>query len=557
MASDGIGAADRGLPAIPGVTIGVEIGRGGSASVWSGTQDSLGRAVAVKLLDSNHAESFRRERAALVKLSEHPAIATVYDAGVTAEGQPYLVLHDYQGGSLSDRIAATGPLPAIDVVAIGRRMADALLAAHRAGVVHCDVTPSNVLFDSDGAAVVADFGVSRLTGDATSPVDAVTLAHAAPELLDGESGTAATDVYGLGSTLYTALEGHAPFGRERITPTVLMARIVTEPPPPLTRRDVPPTLAQLVASTMAKSPEKRPSMERVASHLATASDARARSSSRKPRLAVVVGMAVAIALGAAAAALIGTRERSAAPPTTTPSIAPVPTTTTTAATGTTTAATTTAATATTTTPVDVEPTGPAFVDNFDRGDGPLGAVGNASWASSPYRVRAGRAVVTASPAQGPSVALSGVPTSNRTMSATVSVGGTIAGSGVRVSLIPRYVDTRNQYRAQVRLRADGRATVGLYRILGSFEEVELAERFVDLKTDAPIAIAVRIEFVSSGTRLLASAWMASAEPPAEWQVVAQDDTPALAAEAKAGLGLYVAPDVGNDVTASWDDIKVE
>jgi eukaryotic-like serine/threonine-protein kinase len=159
MAAGGIGSADRGTPSIPGVTIGVEIGRGGSASVWSGTQDSLGRAVAVKLLDSNHAESFRRERAALVKLSEHPAIATVYDAGITSEGQPYLVLHDYPGGSLADRISATGPLPAIEVVAIGRRMADALLAAHRSGVVHCDVTPSNVLFDSDGAAVVADFGV--------------------------------------------------------------------------------------------------------------------------------------------------------------------------------------------------------------------------------------------------------------------------------------------------------------------------------------------------------------------------------------------------------------
>jgi Protein kinase domain len=544
MAAGGIGSADRGIPSIPGVTIGVEIGRGGSASVWSGTQDSLGRAVAVKLLDSNHAESFRRERAALVKLSEHPAIATVYDAGITTEGQPYLVLHDYQGGSLADRIAATGPLPAIDVVAIGRRMADALLAAHRAGIVHCDVTPSNVLFDSDGAAVVADFGVSRLTGDATSPVDAVTLAHAAPELLDGESGTAATDVYGLGSTLYTALEGHAPFGRERITPTVLMARIVTEPPPPLTRSDVPPTLAQLVASTMAKSPEKRPSMERVALHLAAASGAQTPSSRRKVKLVFALGVVAALALGAVTT-LVGTREKAAAPSTST--VSAVTTTTTTA----------TATTKTVPPPVVVEPAAPAFVDNFDRGDGPLGAVGNASWASSPYRVRAGRAVVTASPAQGPSVALSGVPTSNRTMSATVSVSGTIGGSGVRVSLIPRYVDTRNQYRAQVRLRADGRATVGLYRILGSFEEVELAERFVDLKTDAPIAIAVRIENVGGGTRLLASAWMASAERPTEWQVVAQDDTPTLAPEAKAGLGLYVAPDVGNDVTASWDDIKVE
>jgi serine/threonine-protein kinase PknK len=408
MVADGIGATGRGRPDVPGVTIGVEIGRGGSASVWSGTQDSLGRAVAVKLLDSNHAESFRRERAALVKLSEHPAIATVYDAGVTGDGQPYLVLHDYPGGSLADRIAASGPLLPADVIVIGRRMADALLAAHRAGVVHCDVTPSNVLFDSDGAAVVADFGVSRLTGDATSPVDAVTLAHAAPELLDGESGTAATDVYGLGSTLYTALEGHAPFGRERITPTLLMARIVTEPPPPLTRSDVPPSLARLVASTMAKAPAKRPSMERVALQLNASSGAQPPLSRRKMELVFGLGILAALALGTAAI-FVGTREKSVPPSTTTVPATTVPTTTTSATPTTapvTTAPTTTTVSTTPTTtappPVVVEPTAPTFVDNFDRGDGPLGAVGNASWASSPYRVRAGRAVVTASPAQGPS-----------------------------------------------------------------------------------------------------------------------------------------------------------
>ena len=253
-------------PSVPGVEDLQVIGRGGFGVVYRGHQPDLGRDVAVKVLsaagaDERAVQLWQREVSAMGRLSNHPNIVAAFSAGVTADGFPYLVMPYVGGGSLHDRINGHGPLAPADVARVGSRIAAGLAAAHAAGVLHRDVKPGNVLLSEYGEPQLTDFGIARLVDAATTTTGSVraTIGYAAPEVLGGETATPASDVYGLGATLHAALAGRAPFaGEEGESFAARIGRVMTQPPPDLRTLGVPPALAAVVATAMAKDPADRP-----------------------------------------------------------------------------------------------------------------------------------------------------------------------------------------------------------------------------------------------------------------------------------------------------------
>jgi len=248
---------------IPGIDQLTPIGRGGFGTVYSGWQEALHRKVAVKVmnaaaLDAEAARRLQREGRAMGALSHHPNVVPVYETGSVDE-RVYLVMPLLADGSLADQLAS-GPLPPAEVVELGRGLADALAAAHEAGVLHRDVKPANVLRTSHGTYQLADFGVARFV-DAAQTLGGylvATVAYAAPEVLEGRPATVASDVYSLGATLHAALRGRAPFERAPDdAPVALAVRVLTTPPPDLRATGVPSALAEVVERAMAREPADR------------------------------------------------------------------------------------------------------------------------------------------------------------------------------------------------------------------------------------------------------------------------------------------------------------
>lgn len=250
-------------PNIEGIEDLTPVGRGGFATVYRGRQPAFRREVAVKVLqrsslDSDDRRRFERECQAMGALSGHPGIVTLYDAGFTDDGRPYLVMPFFPDGTLHDRLV-TGPMNWQEVAVLGVQVAGALETAHRAGVVHRDVKPGNVLRSQYGNQI-SDFGIARLQGghETQSGVVTASIAHAAPEILDGHAPSELADVYSLGSTLYQALVGRAAFTQARDeTLLALVRRVLTEPVPDLRDRGVPSALATTVETAMAKDPGGR------------------------------------------------------------------------------------------------------------------------------------------------------------------------------------------------------------------------------------------------------------------------------------------------------------
>ncbi|HXA33297.1 MAG TPA: protein kinase [Acidimicrobiales bacterium] len=249
----------------PGFTDVVRIGAGGFSTVFSAREIEANRSVALKILNvhdvSEHAiGSFQRETFALGTLSAHPHIVTLYRTLATADDRPVLVL-ELCHGSVWERIRDQGPMAPWDSVAIAVKIAGALETAHRAGMLHRDVKPENVLITQYGEPALADFGVARLqsTSQATAGVFGFTTIHAAPELLEGRDLSAATDVYGLASTLYQLIAGKAAFRSfEDEGPASVILRILRDPVQPLVAEGVPVALSDLLVSSMSKNPYDRP-----------------------------------------------------------------------------------------------------------------------------------------------------------------------------------------------------------------------------------------------------------------------------------------------------------
>lgn len=270
-------------PLIDGYSYVKLLGTGGYSDVYLYHQQLPNRFVAIKVLRTDAlSEALRRQFTAeanlMARVSSHAAIGTIYAAGVDAGEQPYLVMEYCSGGSLGARFRHA-PLDVADVLHIGVRVASALESAHRAGVVHRDVKPANVLINDYGAAVLTDFGISAIADgfpEATrmreqayatqSTVDnnasslGMSIPWAAPETFDDEPRVdVRSDVFSLAATLFSLLEGRSPFeapgGSNR--GAQLIARIQNGAITPMQRPDLPPAVVEALMIGLNHNPAYR------------------------------------------------------------------------------------------------------------------------------------------------------------------------------------------------------------------------------------------------------------------------------------------------------------
>ena len=242
-----------------------EIGRGGFGVVYRCTQKSLDRIVAVKVLtaelDAENRGRFIREQRAMGRLSGHPNIVNVLEIGATASGRPFIVMQYHPHGTLDSMIRKHGLLDPHATMRIGIKMAGALETAHRADILHRDVKPANILFTEYGEPELTDFGIARMAGGFQSRAGLIagTPAFTAPEVLSGAEPTVASDLYGLGATLFCALTGHAVFERQSGESMIAQfVRLSSELVPDLQELDIPEALSRAVEQAMARDPADRP-----------------------------------------------------------------------------------------------------------------------------------------------------------------------------------------------------------------------------------------------------------------------------------------------------------
>jgi ATP/maltotriose-dependent transcriptional regulator MalT len=242
-----------------------EIGRGGFGVVYRCTQRSLDRIVAVKVLtaelDNENLGRFMREQRAMGRLSGHPNIVNVLEIGATASGRPFIVMQYHPHGTLDSLIRKHGLIDPNATMRIGIKMAGALETAHRADILHRDVKPANILFTEYGDPELTDFGIARMAGgfETRAGLIAGTPAFTAPEVLSGAEPTVASDVYGLGATLFCALTGHAAFERQSGESIIAQfVRLSDQPVPDLQELDIPEALSRAVERAMARDPTDRP-----------------------------------------------------------------------------------------------------------------------------------------------------------------------------------------------------------------------------------------------------------------------------------------------------------
>jgi Protein kinase domain/SnoaL-like domain len=240
------------------------LGRGGMGVIYRATELRLGRPVALKLIATEQAsdpdvrERFERE-ARMTASIEHPNVVPVYGAG-EEDGHLYLVMRFVPGTDLHHLLRAEGRLAPARAASIVAQVADALDAAHAAGLVHRDVKPANVLIGGDHA-YLSDFGITRVQASDTRITDSGgwigTVDFMAPEHLRGEPTDARADVYALGCVLYTALTGEPPFRRETV-PATITAHLHEAPPrPSLAAEGVPMEFDPVIARALAKDPADR------------------------------------------------------------------------------------------------------------------------------------------------------------------------------------------------------------------------------------------------------------------------------------------------------------
>jgi serine/threonine-protein kinase len=247
-----------------------EIGEGGMATVFRARDRELRRDVAIKVMFPHLAKReetvrrFQREARAAAGL-EHPNILRVYDVGESAV--PYIVMELVRGRSLLAEIEQRGAMLAEVAACVGALLADALVAAHKAGVIHRDIKPANVLLADDGRVLLADFGVARLeTADSLVTRTGALLgtpAYMSPEQASGDVTTAKSDLYSLGATLYQLATGVLPFAGPpaKVMSLIADGQLIA----PLRRRAaVGPELSRTIEQMMRVDPEQRPGSAAIA-----------------------------------------------------------------------------------------------------------------------------------------------------------------------------------------------------------------------------------------------------------------------------------------------------
>ena len=250
------------------------LGRGGMGVVWRAQDSVLGREVAVKevVFPPTMAEEERgpaqarvmREARAAARLN-HPGAVTLYDV-VKDRGSTFIVMELVNAPTLADLVRTDGPLPVRRVAEIGAQVANALEAAHQAGIVHRDVKPGNVMVPANGTAKLADFGIASLQGDPQLTSTGLVIgspAYMAPEQAKGEESGPPADFWALGATMFYAVEGGPPFDRGSSIAT--LAAVVNEPPRDLRRAG---PLTPLITALLSKDPGARPSGPELRAELA-------------------------------------------------------------------------------------------------------------------------------------------------------------------------------------------------------------------------------------------------------------------------------------------------
>ena len=253
-----------------------ELGHGGMGVVWRATDTLLGRQVALKEVDlprgveAGGRESLRarvsREARAAARLS-HPGVVTVYDIAHDGE-QDFIVMELVSAPTLEELVRTGGPLAPQRAARLGLGLLDALEAAHRAGIVHRDLKPKNVMVREDGATKLADFGIASVQGDPRLTATGLVVgspAYMAPEQVEAQAVSPATDLWALGATLWFAVEGQPPFGGGEFQ--TLSAIVNGQPRRPERLGPLTPVLARLLVkdpAARATPAQLRPLLRQVA-----------------------------------------------------------------------------------------------------------------------------------------------------------------------------------------------------------------------------------------------------------------------------------------------------
>ncbi|MGZ0148782.1 protein kinase domain-containing protein [Kribbella sp. WER1] len=290
--------------------LGEPLGSGGMGSVWRAHDEQLDRTVALKRahpgVDDQEGRRLRREARTGARLHD-PHVVTIFD--VVSDGDEHWLVLEYLPSRSLDEL---GALPVDQVARIGGQIASALRAVHAAGIIHRDLKPGNILVTADGTAKLADFGISRRIWAEATLTDSSTVGtpnHLAPEVANGGEPTTASDVFSLGAVLYSALEGHSPFGEDPNTLAVLR-RAARGEIEPLRRGG---ELTPLITRMLAVDPADRPTVDQVMQELGGTAPTPIKPRRRWVIPAAAAGVAVVAVLGV----LIG-RAVSGQPPTASP-----------------------------------------------------------------------------------------------------------------------------------------------------------------------------------------------------------------------------------------------
>lgn len=240
------------------------IARGGMATVYKGTDLTLGRTVAIKVLseelasDPSFVARFRLEAQAAASLA-HPNIVAVYDTGSDGDIH-YIVMEYLEGRTLHQILSEDGPLPPEQAAAIGAEVAHALAEAHEKGIVHRDVKPGNIMIGRTGMAKVMDFGIAKAaTAGALTQVGSIlgTVAYLSPEQARGDKVDGRSDIYSLGALLYQMVTGKLPLRGDTYVEMVQKLNSEDPSPPSSLNPAVPASLDAVVMKAMSKDPDDR------------------------------------------------------------------------------------------------------------------------------------------------------------------------------------------------------------------------------------------------------------------------------------------------------------
>ena len=247
-----------------------KLGSGGMGTVWQAYDPRLRRQVAVKevFLPDHLSRPARdntkarvvREAQATARI-DHPSVVTVHDV-LDVEDTPYIVMSLVEGGSLSARLAESGPLSAEETLRMAGALLEALRAAHGSGVVHRDIKPANIMLTDDGRrTVLTDFGIASVldTGSVSLTTTGSILGTAdyiAPERLERENSGPAADLWSLGATLYAALTGRPPFHRDSLATTLSAILAAPIPDPPCEG-----PLGELIKGLLVRDPDERMTLD--------------------------------------------------------------------------------------------------------------------------------------------------------------------------------------------------------------------------------------------------------------------------------------------------------